>query len=229
MLVGLGVVPALVVDRLGPVERIWRSMPLHKGRMDLPIPNDPSGAPARGYRESVTTLEWITAGSVLVAALGIASAVFTQIWQSRQENKRVRDARDDRRRERVADEKLRLYGEFLTAAAAFERLCWALYMTKGDESAYARVARDSAGHERLPDLLSQVHLLAPGDVSRAAAEHDVALRWATQVYALTATGERADPPEPSSDWEQVRESIVAASEAGERTRAAMRTDLGLTD
>jgi len=187
----------------------------------------------------MTSSEWIALISVLVAALGIASAVFTQIWQSRREAQRLKDARAERRRERLADEKLRLYSDFLTTTGGYEGFLWDQVLSQGDglrtipgggdgdeESHHVDVRTDA--YNSVPDLLSRISLVAPEEVRTAASDHDAALRWASHVMSLQVVDDDLYPDRvyETDPWEEVRKAVDEAGEPRERAVRAMRADLG---
>ena len=181
----------------------------------------------------MTPDQWITLTSVLVAALGISATVFTQRWQSAQEERRLRDSRREERASRLLDEKRRIYSEFLTACATFEEELETRLMHLGVDEPLPDVLRarsDSRGEKirAVPDLLSEMRLLAPAPVIEAAESRDVALRsaeWSIAVsHAGVVTGE-ASSPHPSED--SLRDELAGAYEVGRVTLAAMRADLGV--
>jgi hypothetical protein len=176
----------------------------------------------------VSPSEKITLASVLVAALGIAATVFTQIWQSRQEERREARAAAERQAERWLNNNRDLYMALLASTDEIEAIIGQRFflVAHRDYDSLRLPPPDvpADGRRRdLGDLLDEVELLAPAAVAAAAKDYVNELRsleWSTAVWSA-----QDDPAADSHATASNEEAAESCRAARSTLREAMKADL----
>jgi hypothetical protein len=179
--------------------------------------------------------DWITLTSAGVAALGIGAAIFTQIWQSTQENKRAERARTDGRTDRWLKEKRENYAAFLGSIRSIQEENDYLRFTAGHLDVKFGHAQngdmDPAERERrravVFDILGELQLVAPSMVSDAATQlmqktlksGMTAFDWSLLKDARAVEQHEQLRPAVDRDFDEQRGAVTALL-------TAMRSDLG---
>lgn len=186
----------------------------------------------RGKRYGVGMLpsDWIVLASVGVAALGIAATVFTQIWQSGQEERREARAAEERQPERWLNNNRDLYVSFLASAdvtgSAIGRRFF-LIAHRDYESLRAPMDQSEGVEGSVPreldDLMNEMDLLAPPRVREAAVAYISELRaldWSTSTWSA-----QEDPAADERGTKNNEESAQTCRIARELLLDVMREDL----